>query len=38
MISQKMVNTFNLNNYREKGYLNDNIYTYDGQNETVEYI
>ena len=38
MISQKMANTFNLNNYREKGYLNDNIYTYDGQNETVEYI
>ena len=38
MISQKLTNTFNLKNFGERGYLNENIYTYDGKNETVNYI
>ena len=38
MISQKLATTFNLKNFGNRGYLNENIYTYDGQGETVDYI
>ena len=38
MNSQKLANTFHIKNYAERGYLNENVYTYNGQNETVDYI